>query len=192
MASAADKAEQRVHEQRRLIEQKLTRLEARVKDDISAARTASRERTSTVVDSLPGRHQIERQVEQRPLTTVAAGLAAGIGLGMLSESVSIRGNGSSDGRGPYDGRMNHQRTDESSSNGAISGMISRLTGPATVAILGPIQDQLQEFVSSALAGLSGSGQSQRSGEHPEGQMPAAAGARPGPSGSDPSRPDQAG
>lgn len=192
MASAADKAEQRVHEQRRLIEQKLTRLEARVKDDISAARTASRERTSTVVDSLPGRHQIERQVEQRPLTTMAAGLAAGIGLGMLSESVSLRGNGSADRRGAYDGRMNDQRSGGSSSNGAMSGMISRLTGPATVAILGPIQDQLQEFVSSALAGLSGSSQSQRDGKQPEGQMPAAAGAPRESAAPNPSRMDTAG
>lgn len=165
MASAADKAEQRVHEQRRLIEQKLARLEARVKDDLSTAQTAARERTNDVTQSIPGRHQIERQVEQRPLTSMAAALAAGIGLGMLSESVSFRrdGGGSSSNRGAYDGRMYEQQSRYSDGGGSGSGIMSWLTGPATVAILGPVQSQIQDFVASALSGLSNGG-SQRGSE----------------------------
>ena len=170
MASAADKAEQRVHEQRRLIEQKLTRLEARVKDDLSTAQTATRERTNDVTQSIPGRHRIERQVEQRPLTSIAAGLAAGIGLGMLSESISVRGNGgSSDGRGAYDRRY-EPRPEADRSGSDRSGMMGWIAGPAAVAILGPIQDQIQEFVSSALSGITGRGDSQRREGHSEGQL----------------------
>lgn len=171
MASAADKAEQRVHEQRRLIEQKLTRLEARVKDDLSTAQTATRDRTNDVTQSIPGRHRIERQVEQRPLTSIAAGLAAGIGLGMLSESISVRGNGdSSDGRGAYDRRRYEPRPEGGGSGGDRSSMMSWIAGPAAVAILGPVQDQIQEFVSSALSGLTGGSDAQRREAHPEGQL----------------------
>lgn len=170
MASEADQAEQRVHEQRRLIEEKLARLETRVKDDISTAQAAVRERTDGVTQSIPGRRRIEEQVGQRPLTSMAAGLAAGIGLGMLSESVSIRGNGRSQSNERYDNRS------AARSNGSDSGLMSRLAGPATAAILAPIQDQLQEFVASALSGLS-RGDSQRQHEHPEGQLPAAAASR---------------
>ena len=179
MASAADKAEQRIHEQRRLIEQKLTRLESRVKDDLSTAQSRGRERANDVTQSIPGRHQIERQVEQRPLTSMAAGLAAGIGLGMLSESVNLRGNG-----GGQPNRRTYAAESNGGGNGHGSSMLSRLAGPATVAVLGPIQDQLQEFVASALSGLSGD--SQRSQTRPEGQIPAAAGSRGMPAGPTPS------
>ena len=167
MASAADQAEQRVHEQRRLIEQKLTRLETRVKDDLSTAQAATRERTNDVTHSIPGRYQIERQVEQRPLTSLATALAAGIGLGMISESISVRGNGQSSA-----GRDEYERPMGDGSRGERSGMMSWLAGPAAVAILGPVQDQIQEFVAAALAGLSDGGGQQPSGaEPPEGRLP---------------------
>ena len=167
MASAADHAEQRVHDQRRLIEQKLTRLETRVRDDLSTAQAATRERTSDVTQSIPGRYQIERQVEQRPLTSLATALAAGIGLGMISESVSVRGNGQSS-----TGRDEYERPMGDGSRGGRSGVMSWLAGPATVAILGPVQSQIQEFVSAALAGLSNGGAQQpAAADAPEGRLP---------------------
>jgi ElaB/YqjD/DUF883 family membrane-anchored ribosome-binding protein len=169
MASAADKAEQRVHEQRRLIEEKIARLETQVREDVSTAQYAARKRTHDVTQSIPGRHRIEQQVEQRPLTTMAAGLAAGIGLGMLSESVSIGG----ERRGSSNGRMDRRSTDDHD-RGDGSGTTSWLTGAAATAILGPIQGQLQDFVSAALSGLSNenarSPAERAPGEIPGGQL----------------------
>jgi ElaB/YqjD/DUF883 family membrane-anchored ribosome-binding protein len=157
MASAADQAEQRIREQRRLIEEKLARLETRVKDDISTAQSTTRERTQDVTHSIPGRQRIERQVEERPLTTLAAGLAAGMAMGMLSESISLGGGGANGSSSSGSARQN-PATSGGNSGGGGAGMMSQLIGPATAAIIGPVQSQLQDFVSSALSGLSGNGQ----------------------------------
>jgi ElaB/YqjD/DUF883 family membrane-anchored ribosome-binding protein len=156
MGSRADEAEQRIEEQRRLIERKVEALEERLRDDVGTARERVKERTDEALHALPGVDTIEQQVRERPMATLGGGLALGMVLGMAGQGGSdSRSNGRS-----RDRRSSNRYEDDSSDGG---GVLGSLLAPAMMAITGPVQSELTKMAREALSGLRSASQNGRSG-----------------------------
>jgi hypothetical protein len=128
-------------------------LNHRVTDDAQAAghRVAGRaselqHRAGDAIDKVPGTQTLSEQIPKHPLTSVGAGFAAGMVLGMI-------GGGSDDNSHrdpPSRGRERH--ADRDSDN---SGLMSGIASAAITSIAVPIQREIETVAREALDGFMG-------------------------------------
>jgi hypothetical protein len=150
----------------------VTDLNHRVTDDAQAVgdRVAGRaselqHRAGDAIEKVPGAHTLSEQIPKHPLTSVGAGLAAGMVLGMMG--------GGSDGHHDDGSSRGNGRHEEhgGSSNSGNSGLIGGIATAAITSIAIPIQHEIETVAREALDGFMGRGSSKSKQEQ---QSPATA------------------
>lgn len=141
MGSRTDEAEQRVRQQRALIERKVEGLEGRVGADLSTARERVQHHVTHLPEILPGGSQVMDQARDHPMAAVASSLGVGVALGLMT------GSGSDEEEERYS--RGRGRSNGASAFGAAGGMLSGLGA----SMMSPLAPYLQDMARDVFSGF---------------------------------------
>ena len=126
MGKTSDDVQREIAQHRVNMEQRITRLQERVRSDVSDAGNA-------VSDSVMERTHLREQVERHPLTTVAGAFGAGMVLGMASPSVGAGETGAPKGA-------------RGRASGGGGGMMGQAMESVSAMLGGTMRDEMRELM----------------------------------------------
>lgn len=147
MGSKSAQIEREIIEKRRLISDKMERLETRIRDDADGVRSAVNDRLSQVSEQLD-RSSLVEYVRQHPFSSIAGALGLGVVAGVVSESA-------------MPSRETEPRAEPRSRPAQGERVIDRLTGAIAGTALAGIQDEVDNFVRQAFRGFGERGEQKR-------------------------------
>lgn len=140
MGSKSAQIEREITEKRRLISEKMERLETRVRGDASGVRSMADDRLSQVTEQLD-RSGVVEYIRQHPFSSVAGALGLGVLAGVVSESAMP---------------SQEQKAEPSTrTNRPVEGdrIVDRLVGAIAGTAIVSIQDEVDHFVKEAFRGF---------------------------------------
>ena len=126
MGKTSDDVQREIEQHRVKMEQRITRLQERVRTDVSDAGNA-------MSDTVMERTHLREQVERHPLTTVAGAFGAGMVLGMASPSI-----------GGADGPPN--RSSGKSQSAGSGNLINQAIDSASAMLGGSMRDEIRDLM----------------------------------------------
>jgi ElaB/YqjD/DUF883 family membrane-anchored ribosome-binding protein len=140
MAKKPDEVEREIEEHRRTISRKIEALQGRVEEDLNGVKSEVEERTSGLRQQAGQVFDLESQVREHPLTTVAGAFGVGIAMGLVSELGGDRVANGSRGRRDYSDRRGDN------GGGALAGALGSVVGMLS----GVVQDELRQMFEEGL------------------------------------------